>query len=151
MVNEIPQWEPKVTPEQKENIRKWVEYLEVTDLPQTNGTLKNSLGYCCLGIFCEMQKAEWSHYTSGSLEHYELLDTDAQQFRSDVLPTQYATMLGGCNLSVPTGLYGDRDCCSVAELNDTAGLNFKQIASVVRWAYLDGPRPLYPEIELFSE
>lgn len=42
-----------------ELIRQWDAWLRDPEHKQTNGTLRNDDGYCCLGGLCEVAGAEW--------------------------------------------------------------------------------------------
>lgn len=44
------------------NRARWVEALESGDYPQTTGELRNSTGFCCLGVVEDLRGADWDHH-----------------------------------------------------------------------------------------
>jgi len=47
----------------KEIALKWISALRSGKYKQTNNTLKNSFGYCCLGVLCDISEvSEWDSY-----------------------------------------------------------------------------------------
>ena len=46
----------KVTPKQKEHLRKWVEALRSGDYKQAEGALSRGDSYCCLGVACDIYR-----------------------------------------------------------------------------------------------
>ncbi len=49
--------------------KKWVIALKSEKFKQANGVLKNELGYCCLGVLCEVQKIEPDGYSYSGLDN----------------------------------------------------------------------------------
>ena len=60
----------------KERIKElWVEALRSGEFIQTEGALKNSDGYCCLGVLCELHRrafggSKWIKIDSNAEAHY---------------------------------------------------------------------------------
>jgi len=129
---------PTLTPKQRENMERWCHELDTTDKEQVTGKLCRDGKYCCLGIWCELAASE------GRLSR-TVLSSGVVIYEEDAaaLPKSEADALGvdDCTVCVPVGWYKGAGCRTAADLNDSAGLTFKEIAQVLRWAYLDGPRP----------
>jgi hypothetical protein len=126
----------------KAAIRKWVEMLETTDLPQATGQLGrvgDTSSYCCLGIACLAFKEEddslpmdWAGETSEIAFGKEL--------NVGTLPTEVIDWLGFSYFphSADPVLFSDEDgediTCSDA--NDNYGWSFKEIAKALHKRYL---------------
>jgi hypothetical protein len=133
MMNELPQgWTPKLTPKRRANYEKWVADLETTEAGQCEMLLTDGAGFCCLG------------------RAYVALESQPAQ---DPLPSATfgkrfgwpADEDGDVNCPVPEGRYRGVYAGDASALNDFCHLAFKEIAQVVRWAYLGGPRPHFYE------
>jgi hypothetical protein len=85
---------------------KWVEALRSGKYPQTTNYLKDDDGYCCLGVLCDVQGADFDaikeEFGSLSLSHN---------------PQKYLGQLGG-------------GCTTLAQMNDN-GKSFSEIADYI--------------------
>lgn len=121
----------KYTEEQQAAARaKWVAALRSEEFRQATGGLrrvpdKGAVGYCCLGVACEVAVRE------GAVPTY---DGDCL-----VLPDEVAEWLGlaDCAGTVTEAIGSNRDdedgfkAHSLWELNDVAKLSFEDIADVI--------------------
>jgi hypothetical protein len=97
-------------------------------------------GYCCLGLLCELAVAD------GVLERSRRIDNGnrviyrepgSDDWGSTILPDS-ARLFGEVNpvaLTVQIRQRDDETGWTAAELNDTFGLTFAQIADVVTWSH----------------
>jgi hypothetical protein len=106
--------------------QKWILALESGDYTQTKEILCDGVGFCCLGVACEV--GEPKKIIEDGLVSYE--------FRGDLeggeLPLTYVGELGlnnGCGR--PNDNFIDVES-SLVYLNDEEGLSFKQIAKRLR-------------------
>lgn len=115
---------------QKENVKEWIKELRSGNWTQTTGKLCHKGRYCCLGVACEIKNALIPSNIAADVKGMYNLDGS---FGSG-LPS-YDWFLENYGMS----LYKKFDCIdqgkkerlSLAELNDFAGYNFKQIADVL--------------------
>ena len=105
-------------------LMKWVDALESGKYTQTEGTLKDAYGgFCCLGVACDVSGlGKW--------------DKDGFYLKEDGgLPKKVVDYFGledSTGFEVKKGSYIGK---FLTDLNDAAGLSFKQIAKYVRkWA-----------------
>ena len=114
---------------------KWLEALRSGDYTQTTNHLKDDKGYCCLGVLCDLHRKEtgydWKVIThSSAFDYYGI---------SGSLPPEviaWAVMEGDHNPAVPVPEGLIITTCpdgktSLAELNDVAKYDFRQIANVI--------------------
>jgi hypothetical protein len=102
---------------------KWIAALKSGEYKQCKGALKqkenDGVRHCCLGVLLEVlgptvvEKEECDERSG----FYRIIDL--RGYRSAQMPTQFARDVAGL-LS--------RDCCDLADMNDTAGASFEQIA-----------------------
>lgn len=139
-MNGLPNtWQPELSPSQLENMRLWVAELRTTKKRQAKSTLR-TIGnrYCCLGVACGLLGAKW-HKNAGG-------DWLANGF-FNTLPDCIEQKLGvGHGCQIPFASYVGNQCSQAWQLNDDAGLSFKEIADVLEWAYLGGSKPDYVEV-----
>lgn len=69
-----------MTPEQHQNVKKWIEALRSGKYKQTAGCLHDSHGHCCLGVACEAYLKE----------HPEGLSVESRQTGDFENNTRYA-------------------------------------------------------------
>ncbi len=103
------------------NMRKWVKALRSGEYQQTTGALKNSVGFCCLGVACDISKV-------GRWDSYNCYTTDSDGDWG-TLPVEVCSWLGikSKNPSLRSG-HG-RKAASI--LNDDDGASFAQIADAI--------------------
>lgn len=116
----------------KKRIRKWVEALESGKYSQTRMTLRNSGGYCCLGVACDVSEiGDWNkslHEISYEIEG---------KGEEECLPKAVADWYGlECD---PTVIVKDLDYPQehLTLLNDDYGYDFVRIAGLIRDTYLE--------------
>jgi len=118
----------------REQFKKWLRALRSGKYSQTTGTLQDSIGYCCLGVACEIL------IPKKKLMYKEEFD---EELGEDVV-TKY--MNGDMPVDqeyAPTWLkdidedFKERreDRSNLTELNDTKKLSFKDIADELELAY----------------
>ena len=128
---------PSLTPEQVREWKSWIHELRATDKKQGTFYLCDHDTYCCLGIRCERAVAARRVMRAPRKDGVVTFSARLQD-----LPDVEAERLGTSNyVPVPSGIYKGRYCAYATHLNDRAKLTFKEIADVLEWAYLDGPRP----------
>ena len=103
---------------------KWVKALRSGRYKQTNGCLKDSRGYCCLGVLANIQGAKWKETVHGNLlphvAHVQISPKDGAGF---LLP-RYA------------GGLASKTQRKLADMNDGLGMStnmqsFRQIADYI--------------------
>lgn len=108
----------------KEIKDKWVEALRSGDYPQTKGCLRNTKGFCCLGVASDLYVKEvggkWEQ--TGYRDEFQFLGNTA------ALSEKVRVWLG---MSSSSGLFKDGDKVErLTDLNDN-GIMFKEIADIV--------------------
>jgi hypothetical protein len=114
---------------------KWVAALRSGKYEQTAGVLRNSHGYCCLGVLCDLYAKETG------MEWFHNKGDYAMHGSNNALPIEVqawagiANKYGGC-VEVETNEDGATHPPYLAnpaltELNDTWNYDFKQIADVI--------------------
>ncbi len=93
----------------------WLAALESGEYKQGAGQLKDKNGYCCLGVLCEVAKAE------GVIQSYKP--------DSAVPPSE---VVDWAKLNSGVGMYRSRGQCSLANDNDSLGRSFREIADTIR-------------------
>lgn len=112
-----------------ENAKKWIEALRSGKYQQTKGALKNTEGFCCLGVACELSGlGRWEK--DGAWTYYVV---DEEGFspdrREDYLPYAVRKWLG---LYTSEGEYdSDFGRTNLTKANDDDGLTFEQIADLI--------------------
>lgn len=91
----------------KVKIKEWVEALESGNYQQTRGRLKNSEGYCCIGVLGDINNVEVCSGGNMSEEAYNFCLDITGQTSSEVF----------------------------WEMNDKYGMTFKEIAGKIRRMY----------------
>lgn len=117
------------TEEQKTCLLEWATELEETQLPQGKGNLRTEIGYCCLGIYCNMRGPEsWirgAYSPGGSIYAFEKEESR--------LPLRLSKELG---IESFQNLF--------MTLNDGWGYSFKQIAVEIRSLVETGDWGIFP-------
>jgi len=127
----------------RENMLTWIEALESEQYPQTQRTMYNGEGFCCLGVLCDINGVEWKQDSTGDFGYsdgefhrgfpgqsvMDWLDVDLQKLRIPVTclsPDQFDRL----------GSLGDHHPrISVASLNDY-GFSFTEIAALLRKEFI---------------
>ncbi len=103
-------------------VEQWLEALESGEYTQGRRTLSRSGSYCCLGVACDVyQKAV------GGLKIEEIAGRVHFEGFSAQLPEKVRDWLG---LASSNGGYVAG--ASLVKLNDIEGMNFEEIAAVIR-------------------
>jgi hypothetical protein len=110
----------RITNKQRKNLdawrEAWVQALESDEYQQTKGCLKDSIGFCCLGVLCDLAvKAGHGSWIGNNININE-------QWGKGLVPLSNKNsfsgqLLNGSNLTT---------------LNDIHGYSFFQIAKVIR-------------------
>jgi hypothetical protein len=158
-----PTWRPAVplgrerelTEAQRADIARWVVTMRRAvdaGVPQTDGSLRDAGGYCCLGLWCEIAEAAGKlqrRANASTTEWAGLGEVTESAWRSGSLP--HAARLGGQEdpeliQLVKRDDIGDDagvlEYVTAAELNDDHDLDFDQIADVVAWSFGVTPEEL---------
>lgn len=116
----------------KEVREKWVKALRSGDYPQTRSTLRDDIGFCCLGVLCDIAmkegiipKTELRRYRYTDGKTYVMYG-NVGEMNSSYLPYSVAQWAGLCNNN---GAFGANNT-SLARLNDE-GKTFKEISDVI--------------------
>lgn len=129
----------------KEVIQKWIEALESGEYQQTKGTLRSNLdAFCCLGVLCELAVTE--SVIPDPVNHFGdwLYGTDEWDRRGGSLPRSVQVWAGfeeGDPRVNSSWIHPDYEedepfKATLADLNDSAGYDFNQIAQVIRSNFL---------------
>lgn len=122
---------------------KWLAALRSGEYEQTEGRLHDKVGYCCLGVLCDL-------YTKEVGGHWEQVDTGSHTFSfydgvetpADGFPTLAVCEWAGLpnnnpsvTLEVPDDWedrpVGGKIIASLSETNDELGCTFGMIANIV--------------------
>lgn len=130
----------------QENIRKWVEALRSGTYAQTIGRLADNVGFCCLGVACEVAIANGvalskrqTESLAGTFEY-----AYGPEWSEGELPDIVAEWLGfydegddeyshATDPSLPTTEHPTYSCAS---WNDEAKATFSKIADLIEAHYL---------------
>jgi hypothetical protein len=101
-----------------DNAKKWVAALRSGEFKQTKGRLRDTKGFCCLGVACEVYRRETGNG--------EWDDDGLFQGTGEVLPRNVLRWL---SLSRPNGSGSELGVC-LTERNDK-GASFAEIADLI--------------------
>lgn len=104
----------------KAAIKTWVKALRSGKFKQTTSSLQDEKGFCCLGVACITSKAKMSRNTDGYLDGGFPV---AQEYAPNWLKTI------DDKFEELTGL-------GLADLNDSRGLTFDEIADCLEAVYI---------------
>lgn len=114
----------------KARIELWCEALESGRYPQGGGVLRNRVGYCCLGVACDvMDSTRWR--PPGTSE--DVIYTYDRE--SSFLPESVVAWYG-LDRSSPLAIARDGCRWKLATMNDAMLLSFETIAEALRRTYL---------------
>lgn len=99
-------------------MRKWVKALRSGKYKQTTGVLKNELGYCCLGVLCDIKAKEQKKKFNGIGDEDE-----------DVLSV---TQMKWAGMKTKDGKCGNN---KLTFMNDYKGRSFAYIADFIEANY----------------
>lgn len=106
--------------QQYNNVQKWITALRSGDYEQTTEVLRGDVGFCCLGVACDIHaketKMEWSDDRS-YMQHLTDLPEEVVEFYG--LPFSKGILVEILNNSNPVDL---------TILNDNYGYSFSMIA-----------------------
>lgn len=123
--------------QKRDNVRKWIKALRSGEYKQTTGVLRRryfdsttaseGIGYCCLGVVCDIFKpedAKWEPNTNGK---FTLFDAryDVPQEIMDITGIEFAQF------------HAWNDGLGFVELNDNRGATFDEIADMLDLWLLD--------------
>lgn len=105
---------------------KWIKALRSGKYKQTTGTLKDEVGFCCLGVLCDIYRKE--HKDLNLKWDYDTLGN----FNCEKSELPYTVRKwAGLSKSDPN-VKINNETTTLIHLNDDAGLNFKEIAQVIQ-------------------
>ncbi len=124
----------KIRPDIK---KRWINALRSGDYEQSSGQLQDTIGYCCLGVLCDVVKydvgLDWE-FVSGDGPYFDgemsLLPHSVWNYVTDGLhlPSSPTTK---CDFNVENHLFDHYDSeASLAEINDE-GASFEEIAQII--------------------
>ena len=144
------------TGQQHSRFLRWAEALESGRRRQTRAFLRDSYGYCCLGIVSEISgKGTFKEYmdtvkcfmSPQGWEKYRKSPTKSMDsFGSTIgLIPEVMNWLGldkGRDIIIlkPKNGFGSLKSLTFADLNDDADLNFRQIAHIIRLSVAAGKK-----------
>jgi len=102
-----------MTKAQAQVMKQWAKALRSGDYKQARGQLKKGVGYCCLGVLCDIvdRKGHGKDW-----------------FNGDMYPPDNVKHRAGLNV-----VFGVNDVDELADLNDHHKATFEEIADVVDW------------------
>lgn len=110
----------------------WVDALRSGEYKQTDGCLKDSIGYCCLGVLCELH----NKVTGDGQWNYDNAYGDDLNKRDDVPPDCVISWAGlpreNPLVEYEYETYSTQEVrkARIAELNDS-GMTFADIADII--------------------
>lgn len=135
-----------------DRIRLVVAALRSGEFPQTHKHLRDGVGYCCLGVVCELfrrdtGRGEWGEARGEEgVTDFQLDDVNSTGY----MPADVTNWLGiDYNYGDLETAYinpkseGDAGAVSIggADMNDS-GMSFEQIAEVIEYEYLSNGEPV---------
>jgi hypothetical protein len=121
---------------------KWAKALRSGKYPQTNGVLRDSNGFCCLGVLCNLHAQAHPEIAVHEINPYEYIGEDTELPKAVV---EWAEIKGGGSAGFPEELrpsyrrFDDDKNTTIAtclvDLNDDAQWNFKKISAFIRKNY----------------
>lgn len=135
--------------QQKENRKKLVEALRSGTYSQTKGALRDNVGFCCLGVACDialkngLQEQEWEWKYSEYSHQWAFLNVNKAQDETEILPDEVKKFYGFLSVSGNYALEGDSDEVydkkSLTTHNDDDDWSFKMIADIIE----DEPKGMF--------
>ncbi len=119
----------------KSEVKKlWCDALRSNEYQQTKGRLKDEVGYCCLGVLCELYKretgnGEWKDHTFYGSNITCLTFTVDRESNPFVLPTQ-VTEWADLDSANPEVDNVHIHCNRLSHFNDFQ-MSFAQIADLI--------------------
>lgn len=105
----------------------WIEALESGKYQQSMASLRNTTGFCCLGVACEISNlGKWEKLKNTCFSY--TIDNKYRQKATLQLPEYVCKWLG---LRTVGGVPNDKALETLTTLNDT-GSSFNEIASIIR-------------------
>lgn len=138
----IPNLSAQFNESQLPRIKKWIEVLRTNEYKQGQNQLRDEDRFCCLGVFCDLNKADWGGTWVKGEDGYEfsakgLLDTF-------LIPYEYKLLSGlpaevGFDVNIDADDYPKGASISLSILNDK-GATFAEIANIIEVAINGGYR-----------
>lgn len=107
----------------KSVMKKWVDALRSGKYKQTKGVLKDSNGYCCLGVLCDIAPKETGEWDGPQGYRFE---------GNGATPPQ--TVLAWAGMKSDVGCFKGTERKALTERNDK-GASFKTIAKLIEKDY----------------
>lgn len=114
---------------------KWIKALRSGDYKQTQGTLRDNVGFCCLGVLCNIHAQEHPEIAAKEKDIGYYLGQSGHLPKEVVDWAGLSKAVHGDNYDDGEGTdinvtYRDKETTLVV-LNDTEKLSFKKIARVI--------------------
>lgn len=121
-------------------IQKWIEALRSGEFQQTRLILRDTHGYCCLGVLTELYRTETKQgIWVKEKKLFQFLTVDGESYES-ILPLEVKKCINIPQSSGKVDLphLKDRNGCitSLAHLKDQ-GFTFNQIADIIEWYFAE--------------
>jgi hypothetical protein len=114
------------TKEDMQQFKIWIKALRSGKFKQTRETLQDNEGYCCLGVACEVLIPE-----------HEKVRRVGDNSLSGALPSAQPGAPGWLKV-ISFDIAKHTDNIELAEINDTEGLSFDEIADILESTYIYG-------------
>jgi hypothetical protein len=130
-------------PDHRARIERLCDALESGEFNQTTGALRNSYGYCCMGVACEIsglhrwvERAKQGYFAYGTPGSVEPETDVSAGLEAGYLPTTVSEWYGWNGSNNPVVKTDDGGLATLSQLNDLKHANFCAIAHVIRRTYL---------------
>lgn len=110
------------TPEQIENLKKWVEALRSGKYTQGHGSLMYDGKYCCLGVYATIQQKLEIYDKEGSV-----FDSETGQYKRCYLSKELRDSIG----------FRHYDETVLSNMNDFSDDDFEEIADFIEKEYIN--------------
>ena len=112
--------------------KRWIEALNSDEYKQTKNRLKDSTGYCCLGVLTDLyvkeHNQEWKYYEESHIYYFN--DVESGQREGTILPYCVVNWSGLEYVDPYFHVSNTDDVNYLTILNDE-GYSFKQIAQII--------------------
>lgn len=123
----------------KTEVKKlWLDALRSGEYTQTTGELKNSEGYCCLGVLCDIavKNGVITEIEDGYLSQRDVADSNYIENATLPIEVMYWAELDSVNPTITLDEYCCDSCNNniaydLSELNDNKNWSFVQISEVI--------------------
>lgn len=116
------------------NVKLLVEALESDQYSQSQELLRDDDGFCCLGVICDLTDPfGWSQLLTFAGQNQFLPHHIAEHWGMNSIRGHFKlSREDNLALDIPKMAFSDDLNTSLAQLNDSYGLTFREIAKVIR-------------------